>query len=158
MNKITLGLRAGGFLILLLMLLPVSSQAFDMGLVSTLVSQLGVTEKQAEGGSGAIFQMAEKRMPESDYMQLSESVPEVKKLVSAASAPVKKKGLFGSATSMLGEKTGSSLNDGSSLMSSFKDLGMDSEMLSKFTPVVYAYVKEKGGAAVSEMLQKALSF
>ena len=158
MKKITLGLRASGFLVLLLMLLPASSQALDMGLVSTLVNKLGITEKQAEGGSGVIFEMAKKRMPESDYKQLSESVPEVEMLQSAAPAPVEKKGLFGSATSMLGEKTGSSLSDGAGLMSSFKKLGMDSEMLSKFTPVVYAYVKEKGGAAVSGMLQKALSF
>ncbi len=158
MKKLNFSLRVVACLFLFVTLLPASGQALDMGLVSMLVDKLGVTEKQAEGGSGAIFKTAEKRMPESDYKQLSASVPEADALQSAAPAPAAKKGLLGSATSMVGGKTGSSLGDSADLLSSFKELGMDSEMLGKFTPVVYDYVKEKGGTMVMEMLQKALAF
>jgi len=158
MKKLSFGLRVVVCLVMLLTLLPTSGQALDMGLVSMLVDKLGVTEKQAEGGAGAIFKTAEKRMPESDYKQLSDSVPEADSLQSAAPAPAANKGLIGSATSMLGGKAGSSLGDSADLLSSFKELGMDKEMIGKFTPVIYDYVKEKGGSVVMEMLQKALAF
>ena len=158
MKKLSFGLRVVVCLVMLLTLLPASGQALDMGLVSMLVDKLGVTEKQAEGGAGAIFKTAEKRMPENDYKQLSDSVPEADALQSAAPAPAANKGLIGGATSMLGGKAGSSLGGSAELLSSFKELGMDSEMLGKFTPVVYDYVKEKGGSMVMEMLQKALTF
>ena len=158
MKKLSFGLRVVGCLVLFLSLLPASGQALDMGLVSMLVDKLGVTEKQAEGGAGAIFKTAEKRMPESDYKQLSDSVPEADSLQNAAPALAANRGLLGGATSMLGGKAGSSLGDNAELLSSFKELGMDSEMLGKFTPVIYDYVKEKGGSMVMEMLQKALTF
>ena len=158
MKKLSFGLRVVVCLVLLITLLPASGMALDMGLVSMLVNKLGVTEKQAEGGAGSIFKTAEKRMPESDYKQLSDSVPEADTLQSAAPAPAENTGLVGGATSMLGGKAGSSLGDSAALLSSFKDLGMDSEMLGKFTPVIYDYVKEKGGPMVMELLQKGLTF
>lgn len=158
MKKINFSLRLIACLVLFITLLPATGMAMDMGLVSMLVNKLGVTEKQAAGGAGAFFKTAEKRMPESDYKQLSDSVPEANALQSAAPAPSEKKGLIGGATSMLGGKTGASLGDSADLLSSFKELGMDSEMLGKFTPVIYDYVKEKGGSLVMEMLQKAMAF
>ncbi len=158
MKKLNFGLRVVACLVMLLTLLPASGMALDLGLVSTLVNKLGVTEKQAEGGAGAIFKTAQSRMPESDYKQLSDSVPEADALQSFAPKPSASQGLVSGAASMLGGKTGSSLEGGAGLLSSFKELGMDNEMLGKFTPVVYDYVKEKGGSLVMEMLQKALTF
>ena len=158
MKKLNFGLCVAGCLVLFLTLLPVSGMALDMGLVNMLVNKLGVTEKQAEGGAGAIFKTAEKRMPESDYKQLSDSVPEADGLQVAAPKVSADKGMLSGAASMLGGKAGSSLGGAADLLSSFKELGMDKEMIGKFTPVIYDYVKEKGGAVVMEMLQKALTF
>ncbi|MCD6532922.1 MAG: DUF2780 domain-containing protein [Deltaproteobacteria bacterium] len=158
MKKLKFGLGMVVCLVMLMTLLPASAMALDMGLVSMLVSKLGVTEKQAEGGAGAIFKTAQSRMTESDYKQLSDSVPEADALQSSAPEPSASKGLVSGAASMLGGKAGSSLEGGTGLLSSFKELGMDSEMLGQFTPVIYDYVKEKGGSMVMEMLQKALTF
>ena len=158
MSKLSFAVRMIVCLVMLMTLLPASAMALDMGLVSMLVSKLGVTEKQAEGGAGAIFKTAQSRMTESDYKELSDSVPEADALQSSAPKPSASQGLVSGAASMLGGKPGSSLEGGAGLLSSFKDLGMDSEILGKFTPVVYDYVKEKGGPMVMEMLQKALTF
>ena len=158
MKKLSFWLRVVVCLVMLLTLLPASGMALDMGLVSMLVNKLGVTEKQAEGGAGAIFKTAQTRMSESDYKQLSDSVPEATALQNFAPETGANKGLLGGAASMLGGKAGSSLEGGAGLLSSFKDLGMDNEMLGKFTPVIYDYVKEKGGAMVMELMQKALTF
>jgi len=111
-------------LVLSLMVMPTTASAFDMGLVSTLVNKLGITESQAQGGSGAIFKTAEKRMSPTDYKQLASEVPEVDKLQKYA--PESKKNT--------------------------------KDMIGKFTPIIYDYVKKNGSEMVMNLLQKALSF
>ena len=156
MKKIVAGFVVAVCLVLSLML-PSNASALDMGLVSTLVNKLGVTKTQAQGGSGAIFKTAESRMDKSDYKQLVEAVPEVDTLQKYAPKS-EKKSLLGSAASALGGKSGSSVADAAGLVSSFDSLGMDKDMLGKFTPIVYDYVKQNGSEMVMGLLQKALSF
>jgi len=143
-----------------LLWLPVTASAMDLGLVSTLMNKLGVTRQQAEGGAGAIFKTAKTRMSEDDYKKLATSVPEADSLQAHAPAPRQdsNSGLLGNAASMLGGKSGAALGGGAELLNSFKSLGMDKEMLGKFTPIIYDYVKEKGGPMVLGLLQKALAF
>ena len=143
-----------------LLWLPASAAAMDLGLVSTLMNKLGVTQQQAEGGAGAIFKTAKTRMSEEDYKKLATSVPEADSLQqhAPASKPESKSGLLGSAASMLGGKSGAALGSSAELLNSFKSLGMDKEMISKFTPIIYDYVKEKGGPMIVSLLQKALAF
>jgi len=155
MKKIISGV-AVGICLVISFLLPSSASALDMGLVSTLVNKLGVTESQAQGGSGAIFKTAESRMSKEDYKQLSDEVPEVDSLQKFA--PESKPSMLGSAASALGGKTGSSLGGATDLLSSFDSLGMDKDMLSKFTPIIYDYVKKNGSEMAMGLLQKALSF
>lgn len=156
MKKIISGITVGICLVISFLLMPASASALDMGLVSTLVNKLGVTEKQAQGGSGAIFKTAESRMSKDDYKQLKNDVPEVETLQKFA--PEGKPSMLGSAASALGGKTGSSLGGANDLLSSFDSLGMDKDMLSKFTPVIYDYVKKNGSEMAMGLLQKALSF
>jgi len=156
MKKIISGITVGACLVISFLLMPASASALDMGLVSTLVNKLGVTESQAQGGSGAIFKTAESRMSKDDYKQLKDEVPEVDSLQKFA--PESKPSMLGSAASALGGKTGSSLGGATDLLSSFDSLGMDKDMLGKFTPVIYDYVKKNGSEMVMGLLQKALSF
>ena len=156
MKKIISGITVGACLVISFLLMPASASALDMGLVSTLVNKLGVTESQAQGGSGAIFKTAESRMSKDDYKQLKDEVPEVDTLQKFA--PESKPSMLGSAASALGGKTGSSLGGATDLLSSFDSLGMDKDMLGKFTPVIYDYVKKNGSEMVMGLLQKALSF
>ena len=156
MKKIISVITVGACLVISFLLMPASASALDMGLVSTLVNKLGVTESQAQGGSGAIFKTAESRMSKDDYKQLKDEVPEVDTLQKFA--PESKPSMLGSAASALGGKTGSSLGGATDLLSSFDSLGMDKDMLGKFTPVIYDYVKKNGSEMVMGLLQKALSF
>jgi hypothetical protein len=159
MKRVVTKLPIAVGLVLSLMLLSRSASAFDMSLVSTLIDKLGVTESQAQGGSGAIFKTAESRMSKDDYKQLSDAVPEVDALQKfAPKADDSKKSLFSSAASALGGKTGSSLGSAADLMSSFDSLGLDKDMLGKFTPIIYDYVEKNGSEMVKGILQKALSF
>jgi len=159
MKSIFSGLSIAALLVFSLILLPGSASALDMGLVSTLVNKLGVSQSQAQGGSGAIFKTAEKRMPKDDYQQLAKEVPEVDSLQKfAPKTDDSKSSLLGNAASALGGKAGSSVGDAAGLLDSFDSLGMDKDMLNQFMPVIYDYVKENGSEMAMGLLQKALTF
>ena len=158
MKKIISGVVFGICLVSAFLLMPASASALDMGLVSTLVSKLGVTESQAQGGSGAIFKTAESRMSKEEYKQLADEVPEVDSLQKYAPETKSSTNMLSSAASALGGKTGASVGGATDLLSSFDSLGMDKDMLGKFTPIIYDYVKENGSEMVMGLLQKALSF
>jgi len=159
MKNFISGLSIAALLFFSLILMPTSASAIDMGLVSTLVNKLGVSKSQAQGGSGAIFKTAEKRMDKDDYRELKKEVPEVETLQKFAPKTAdSKSSMLGSAASALGGKTGSSVGDAAGLLSSFDALGMDQDMLNKFTPVIYDYVKKNGSEMAMGLLQKALAF
>jgi len=83
-------------------------------------------------------------MPEiSGYV---EKAPEVKK---------KSPGWMSSATSLMGD-SGKKVESASSLLDSFDSLGMDGDMLSKFTPVVMDYAQENGGDICVKLLKSVL--
>ena len=147
-----------GILLGLAVWLPTPARAMDMGLVSTLVSKLGVTKEQAAGGAGAIFKTAKGNMTPGEYKTLTTKVPEAESLQQyAPKTESPSASMLGGATSLLGKK-GSTLAGGADLINSFKSLGLDQEMIGKFTPVILDYVKEKGGPMVMGLLQKALAF
>ena len=60
------------------------THAETSGLVGHLTKQLGVTEKQATGGSGAVFSLAKSRLSPSDFSQVSGVVPNMDTLLGAA--------------------------------------------------------------------------
>jgi hypothetical protein len=147
-----------GILLGLAVWMPTPAQAMGMDLVSTLVSKLGVTKDQAAGGAGAIFKSAKGNMTPGDYKTLVTKVPEAESLQEQApKSESKTASMLGGATSLLGKKTGG-LAGSADLINSFKSLGLNQEMIGKFTPVVLDYVKEKGGPMVMGLLQKAIAF
>ncbi len=125
-------------------------------LVSLLVSQLGVTKKQATGGAGAVFKTAKDNLEADEYATLTQSMPEITGYVEKA-PEVKKQssGWMSSATSLLGD-SGKKAESASSLLDSFDSLGMDGNILTKFTPVVLDYAQENGGDICVKLLQSVL--
>jgi hypothetical protein len=129
------------------------------GLVGALVQQLGITPQQATGGAGSIFSLAKQVMAPSSFGQVSQAVPGMSQLLSAAPAlnsmsAGSSGGLLGNAASMLG--TGNSLGNMATLASSFQNLGLGSGMVSKFIPVILQYVQTQGGAGTMGLLQSAI--
>ena len=65
-------------------------------------------------------------------------------------------GAIGGLTSMLGggaEKLGGL----ASLAGSFKELGLDMDMVTKFVPIILSFVKSQGGDSLKNMLAEVLT-
>lgn len=135
----------------LLVQAPVSAQTGD--LVKTLVSQLGVTEKQASGGAGSILGYARDNLSTDDFSKVTNAVPETKSLLSAA--PVSSSAGSGLAGGNLGG-TLAAVAGAAVLADSFQKLGLPPEMVTRFAPVVVNYVSSKGGSTVGSILGGAL--
>lgn len=127
------------------------------GLTGLLMQQLGVTQPQAEGGAGALFQLAKSKMSTGDFTALGNSVPDMQGLLAAAPVAntVGSGSMTGNLTSMAGNLGGA---DGNlvGLASSFQQLGLAPDMVQKFIPIVMQYVQGNGGGAVAGALQSAL--
>ncbi len=129
-----------------------AAAASSGGLTETLVDKLGVSTEQAQGGAGALFKSAQGQLDAGQFAKLTEAVPEMDSLLSAA--PKQSSGL-GAATSMLGDQ-GDAFGNLSGLASSFNDLGLSPDMVDQFVPVVVDYVRGQGGDLTANMLQSAL--
>ena len=135
----------------------VQSATAENGLTGLLVQQLGVTQSQAEGGAGAVFQLAKSKMQAAAFTELSNSVPGMQGLLAAA--PVAKSlgsgGLAGGLESLVGI-SGGTVGNLVGLASSFQQLGLSPAMVQKFVPLVLQYVQGNGGSAVTGVLQSAI--
>ena len=142
----TLGLVCAIFLIVA----PIAS-AQDKSLVDTLVSQLGVTKDQAAGGAGSILGFAKGNMKKDDFKKVAAAVPETNKLIKAAP----KADATSSALGSLGSAAGS-VGTAAALTGQFQKLGLKSDMVGQFVPVVVNYAQSKGGSTVGTLLSTAL--
>ena len=125
-------------------------------LVTMLVQKLGVTETQAQGGAGAIFNLAKNKMQAKAFEQVASAVPNIDALLEAA--PKEQPGLggiFGGGSSIFG---GAAENVGNltALAGSFSQLGLSPEMVNQFVPIVLSFVKGNGGESVSQLLAAVL--
>ena len=130
-----------------------SSAQSGLGLVQTVVKQVGVTEQQAQGGTGLLLNYAKGQLPAPDFQKVTTAMPEVTGLA-ASGAELQKKsgGMMGGLGGGLGAAAGLA-----SLAGPFKQLGMSPDMVGKMAPVVLNYAKTTGGAEVGSLLGKVLA-
>ena len=129
--------------------------AVDLGLAGLLSSQLGVTEGQAEGGAGSIFQLAKKNLSVENFSKVAEAVPGIDRMLGAAPKPEGGSATLGGLSSMVGGSS-NKLGGMAGLTGSFEKLGLSGDMVGKFTPIILDYVKNKGGEYVMNLLKGAL--
>lgn len=129
--------------------------AADLDLVGLLTKNLGVTNQQAEGGAGAIFNAASKNMSTDDFTKVTDALPEVTSLMNSATSGSSGSGTLGGLSSMMG-KSGSSLSTLAGLGETFSKLGLSSDMVGKFMPIVLEYAQSKGGSQIANLLKAAL--
>ena len=124
-------------------------------LTGALMQQLNVSKAQAQGGAGALMQLAKNRMDAASFQQLTQSVPETKTLLKAAPAVTNAsnglQGLAGDVSALTGVKS-STLTGLSSLVGSFEKLGMSGNMVQKFVPVLVNYVRNSSGTLATKLL------
>ena len=110
------------------------------GLLSALTGQLGVSDEQAVGGTGALLGLAKNKLSGGDYSQLLKAVPGLDKLSGGGALS----GLGG----QLGDTASSGLlgNVGSlgDVNKAFGALGMDQSMSGKFAGVLLDYFGKQG--------------
>ncbi len=130
-----------------------------MDLVKMLTSQLGVTEPQATGGAGALFDMAKGALSKTDYGQVAGAIPGIGDLIKAApavsestsDASDKMAGLAGGLGGLT--KAVESANKFAAVNDQFKQLGLDADMVSQFIPVLLSFANSAGGESVMNILQ-----
>ncbi len=135
----------------------VNSTAVQGSLTDTLVKKLGISSEQAQGGAGALFQLAKSKLDDGQFAELSKVVPEMDSLLSAAPKQAGAlSGMAGGALSVQGEANNYSYGNLAGLGSAFKMLNLSPDRVDEFVPVVVDYVSAKSGALTADMLQSAL--
>lgn len=126
-------------------------------LVKLLTSQLGITEQQANGGTGALMKLAQEKLG-GDWSTLAQAVPGIEQFISHAPAVDSTSGIggmLGTALNAFGmQNTG--LANMAQLVTQFQTLKLDADMVTKFTPIVMQFVQQKGGPVAAELIQKVL--
>ncbi len=124
-------------------------------LVGKLTSRLGVTKEQATGGAGSIFKLAKEKLSSSDFSKVSEGIPGVDSLMSAAPKTGGLENRLGGAPSLFGKKA-KSVGGLTSLTGNFSKLGLSPDMIGKFVPVVLEHAQNMSGDKVMNLLKGAL--
>jgi len=134
----------------------INSTAVQGSLTDTLVKKLSISNEQAQGGAGALFQLAKSKLDAGQFAELSKAVPEMDSLLSAAPKPSGAiSGLAQGASSALGEAN-NAYGNLAGLAPAFKALNLSPDSVDEFVPVVVDYVSAKSGAVTANMLQSAL--
>jgi hypothetical protein len=121
-------------------------------LIGTLVKQLGVQEKQAQGGAGLLLKLAQDKLG-GDFSKVAAAVPGAADLVQQAPESGGAASLLGGLASAIG---GGKAADLASLAGGFSQLKLDPSMVAKFVPVILEFVKSKGGQEALGLLTKVL--
>ena len=130
-----------------------------MELIGLLTQGLGVNEDQAKGGAGLIFQLAKQQLGDGDFAQVADAVPGLDNLLGAA--PQEGGGVMGAIGGLAGALGGGGGTLGklaglASLASGFEQLGLNSDMIGQFVPIILSFVQNKGGDNIKELLAGVL--
>jgi len=140
--------------LLLLTVSPISAGAIE--LADLLTQNLGVSGDQAMGGAGAIFKLAQGSLSTGNFSKIAAAVPGMDQMLGAAPSTAKSGGTLGGLTSSFGGGSLEKLGGISSLAGSFLKLGLESDMVGKFVPVILSYVESKGGQTARQILETVL--
>ena len=111
-------------------------------LINLLMNNLGVSQQQAEGGTGALFNLAKEKLSADDFSKITDVVPEMDSLLDAAPQLSGLGKAIGDKSSLMGGSS-NTLGDLASLQDSFSKLGIESDMVDKFADTILSYVNPK---------------
>jgi hypothetical protein len=125
-----------------------------MELIDTLTKNLGVSESQAQGGTGLLLKLAKDKLGGGEFSKIAAAVPGANGLADGAPSGGALGGLSKMLSGLGGNKGGAAGVAG--LAGGFSKLGMDANMIGKFIPIILSFVQSKGGDGVKSMLEGAL--
>ena len=129
----------------------VSAAKASPELVGALSKEIGGTPEQAAGAAGALFGVAKSRLKADDFAEVSNAVPGMDALLSAAPAAAAVAGTSGALSQAAGSATGLA-----TAASAFSKLGLKPDMVAKAIPVLTNFVTKSGGAKTASLLAGAL--
>lgn len=124
-------------------------------LTELLVNRVGVTQAQAEGGAGALFQAAKAKMKPESFAQLEQSIPGIQSMLATVPTQPSKIGALAGGLSSLGI-AGNSSGELLAAAYAFQQQGMSPSLIQKFIPVVVEYVKSNSNGVLANTLSSAL--
>lgn len=118
--------------------------AESAALLAQLGGQLQITPEQALGGLTALFGLARNNLPADQFAQLDQAVPGVGLLTDPNT-----QGLLSSLGGLLGQQPGSVLagqqmNSMTDVSQAFGSLGMESNLISQFAPLILSFLGQQG--------------
>ena len=116
------------------------SKTSENDLISSISKNMNITPTQATTGTATILQYAKNQISDTDYTNLLKDVPALGNLN----------------TSSLTDSLLNKISSAESVQTAFKTLGMDSNMVSQFVPLIIEYVQKVGGVDSSTLLTSAL--
>ena len=127
-------------------------------MVSAVTDSLGVTESQATGGLGSLFNYAKDNISTDQFSQLSSALPGVGDLLKAAS-DVSKMASEGGIGGLLDKAAdySDSLKAINDVKKQFETLGLGPEMITQFIGKAKEYLDTDEGKQAKELLSKGLA-
>lgn len=110
-------------------------------LMGMLTSQLGVTGNQAKGGVGSLLTLAKEKLPAADFTKVANVVPGASKYMELAKT-------LGAVAGPLKNVVG--------LNGALGKLGMSTDTIAKFVPMVTNFMGKAGGSTVTNLLATVL--
>ncbi|AZG75022.1 DUF2780 domain-containing protein [Shewanella livingstonensis] len=123
-------------------------------LVGDVMSQLGLTQTQAQGGLGSLLSLAQTNLGENDFSQLSDSIPNADGLLAAVPALTSDNGMSG-LLSQAGN-LGSALQGSAMVYDAFEALGISKEYIAPMVDIAKNYLQQSGGEGTVDLLMKGL--
>jgi len=120
-----------------------------------LTQNLGISDSQAEGGTGLLLDLAKKQLAGGDFSKVLAAIPNGEALLDKVPEASGLGGMLGGLGGMLGGKAGG-LGNMAALAGGFSELKMDSSMIQKFIPVVMDYLNDQGSDEVKALLAKVM--
>lgn len=123
-------------------------------LVGSVMSQLGLTQTQAEGGLGSLLGLAKTSLGQESFSPIADSIPGIDGLLAAAPKLDGTSGMTG-LLSKAGD-LGNSLQGSAMVYDAFAKLGISKELAAPMIDIVKNYLQSSGGEGTADLLVKGL--
>ncbi|MDD8060883.1 DUF2780 domain-containing protein [Shewanella metallivivens] len=123
-------------------------------LVGSVMSQLGLSQTQAEGGLGSLLSLAQTNLGDNDFSQLTSSIPNADSLLAAVPSLSSDSGMSG-LLSQAGD-LGSALQGSAMVYDAFEKLGISKEYIAPMIDIAKNYLEQSGSEGTVGLLTQGL--
>ncbi len=123
-------------------------------LTEFLMKGAGVTQTQAQGGAGALLQLAQSKMQAGEFAQLEQAIPNLQNLLNAV--PALQQPSTVSNLAKLAGNSGGTVSNLLTVVSVFQQLGISPAQMQQFLPLLLDYVNTTQGSTLATLLGSAI--